>query len=378
MTNASGIYYVTNLPPGTYSIEVAKVGFKAVIKPEVVLHVEDVIQVNFEMAVGSVSETVTVQSETPGVELATSSIGDVVDSTTVRELPLNGRSWTDLANLEPGVTLIRDIVSNTNPQQRLGRGLGAQLSITGARPQGNNYVLNGININDYANASPGSIVGANLGADAIEEFSLITNNSEAELWPDFGWSDQRDHSLREPTNSMGVLTNSYVIVRWMHETILTGLNIPPFRRNQFGASAGGPILKDKTFIFGDYEGLRETLSTSLIDTVPSLAARAGNLSTGKITVGPAVQKFLGLYPLPNGPSFGDTAEFSVNGSQITRDDFFTIRVDHKMVKDTLSGSYSFDNAHNSQTDEFNNKSITSGTRRQVVSFEDVHVVSPLL
>jgi hypothetical protein len=377
VTNASGIYYVTNLPPGTYSIEVAKVGFKAVIKPEVVLHVEDVIQVNFEMAVGSVSENVTVQSETPSVELATSSIGNVVNSTTVRELPLNGRSWTDLAILEPGVTLIRAIVSNTNPQQRLGRGLGEQLSITGARPQGNNYVLNGININDYANASPGSIVGANLGADAIEEFSLITNNSEAEYGRTSGGvvsAITRSGTDQFHGTAYEFLRNSAVDAR----NYFDGITIPPFRRNQFGASAGGPIQKHKTFIFGDYEGLRETLSTSMVDTVPSLAARAGTLSTGKITVDPSVQKFLGLYPLPNGPNLGDTAEFSINGSQITRDDFFTIRVDRTMVKDTLSGSYTFDNAHNSQTDEFNNKLITSGTRRQVASFEYVHVVSPTI
>jgi hypothetical protein len=376
-TNASGIYYVTNLPPGTYSIAVEKVGFKAVIKPEVVLHVEDVIQVNFEMAVGSVSETVTVRSELSAVQLATSTIGDVVNSTTVRELPLNGRSWTDLANLEPGVTLIRAIVSNTNPQQRLGRGLGAQLSITGARPQGNNYVLNGININDYANASPGSIVGANLGVDAVEEFSLLTSNYAAEYGRTSGGvvsAITRSGTNQFHGTAYEFLRNSALDAR----NYFDGNKIPPFRRNQFGGSVGGPIQKDKTFIFGDYEGLRETLSTSMIDTVPSLAARAGTLSTGNIIVDPSVQKFLGLYPLPNGPSFGDTAEFSINGSQITRDDFFTVRVDHKLVKDTLSGSYSFDLAHNSQSDEFNNKVITSGTRRQVATFEHVHVLSPTL
>ena len=375
LTNQSGLYYIKDVPPGTYSLEVEKVGFKSVIKPDIVLHVEDVIQVNVEMAVGSVAETVTVQSEISGVQLSTSSIDDVVDSTTVRELPLNGRSWTDLAVLEPGVNFIRDMVPSTNPQQRLGRGLGDQLSITGARPQGNNYVLNGININDYANASPGSIVGANLGADAIEEFSLITSNSEANYGRTSGGvisAITRSGTNQFHGTGYEFLRNSAVDAR----NYFDGLKIPPFRRNQFGASAGGPIRKNKTFIFGDYEGLRETLSTSVVDTVPSLAARAGTLSTGNVTVDPSVQKFLALYPLPNGPSFGDTSEFSVNGSQITRDDFFTIRVDNKLAKDTLSGSYSFDKAHNSQTDEFKNKLVTSGTRRQVISFEDVHVVNP--
>src|SRR5258708_26474353 len=107
-TNATGSYYVTDVPPGTYRMELEKPGFKTVIKPDIVLHVQDALEVNFEMALGSISQSVTVEAGAPTVQLTSSSISAVVTSTTVVELPLNGRSWTDLASLQPGVNVIEN------------------------------------------------------------------------------------------------------------------------------------------------------------------------------------------------------------------------------------------------------------------------------
>jgi len=147
-TNESGTYYVTNLPSGTYRMEIEKNGFHTVTKTDIVLHVQDVVEIDFEMAIGSTSELVSVAAGTPDIQTTTSDVSSVVVGTKIRELPLNGRSWTDLANLEPGVSSI-----STQPQfagdsnSRGNRGFGAQISIHGSRPTENNYRLDGISLN---------------------------------------------------------------------------------------------------------------------------------------------------------------------------------------------------------------------------------------
>ncbi len=141
---------------------------------------------------------------------------------------------------------------------------------------------------------------------------------------------------------------------------------------------GGPIQKNKTFIFGDYEGVRQNLGITAVDTVPSVAARSGQLSTGNVNPDPAVARFISaFYPLPNGQDLGDTGVYSFAGSQITKEDFFTIKVDHTFSsKDSAAMSYMFDNNPSSQNDEFNNKIILSKTRRQMVSILETHIFSP--
>src|SRR5580704_4179026 len=145
-TNSQGIYNAPNLLPGTYETRITAAGFDSKAVSNVILTVGAQQVLNFSMKVGSVSERVQVSDIAPEVQLVSSTISNVVDSTTVRELPLNGRSWTDLATLQPGVTSIRAMVSVTSTD-RLGRGLGAELSVTGGRPQQNNYLMNGVSIN---------------------------------------------------------------------------------------------------------------------------------------------------------------------------------------------------------------------------------------
>jgi Carboxypeptidase regulatory-like domain/TonB-dependent Receptor Plug Domain len=178
-TNKDGFYTAPNLLPGSYEITVSGPGFATEVRKSVTLTVGAQQVVNVTMHVGAVTQTVQVAGTAEAVQLASSAITGSVNATTVLELPLNGRSWTDLANLQPGVAVIRDMVNVSSPD-RLGRGLGAQLTITGARPQQNNYLLNGISMNDYANGAPGSILGGNLGVDAVEQFSVLTSNYSAE------------------------------------------------------------------------------------------------------------------------------------------------------------------------------------------------------
>src|SRR5579864_7696484 len=178
-TNAEGIYSAPNLLPGTYQVTVSAAGFQKTVQSGVVLTVGAQHVLNLSLNVGSVNQTVEVTTEAPEIQLASSTINGDISSNTISQLPLNGRSWTSLATLQPGVQSIHDMALTTS-HDRLGRGLGDQMSIDGGRPQQNNYLLNGVSINDYSNQAPGSILGENLGADAVSEFTILTSNYSTE------------------------------------------------------------------------------------------------------------------------------------------------------------------------------------------------------
>src|SRR5437899_3330266 len=228
------------------------------------------------MKVGAASEKIVVTTEAPAMHLVTSELSAVVNATTVRELPLNGRSWTDLAALQPGVDTIQTQPSFTVGADRGNRGFGQQLTISGARPQQNNYRLDGVSLNDYANGAPGSVLGGSLGVDAIQEFSVLTSNYSAEYGKTSG--GVVNAVTRSGTNSFHgsayeFFRNSALDAR----NFFDGPTIPPFKRNQFGGAIGGPIIQNHTFFFADYEGIRQSKGISTLAFVPSQNARNGLL-----------------------------------------------------------------------------------------------------
>src|ERR1700726_625368 len=327
-TNAQGLYSMPNLLPGNYQESVSASGFETAVRNRIVLAVGSQMVSNIEMKVGAINERVEVSDQPPDLQLETSAISSSTDSQTIVELPLNARSWTDLAQLQPGVSTIRAMaaVSSTD---RLGRGYGVELSVSGGRPQQNNYLLDGISINDYTNQAPGSILGGNLGVDAVSEFSVLTSNQGAEYGRTSGGvisAITRTGTNRFHGSAYEFLRNSALDAR----NYFDPPKIAPFRRNQFGISAGGPIQRDKPFVFADYEGLRQSLGLSVVDNVPSLDARNGQLTTGNVTVDPFVKPYLAFYPLPNvplpnGQVPGDTGIFSFSGSAVTTENYFTTR-----------------------------------------------------
>jgi len=377
-TDTAGFYTAPNLLPGNYEITATATGFATEVQTGITLTVGDQQVLNLRMRVGRVTERVEVTSEAPTVQLGSSVIGDVVDSTTVRELPLNGRSWTDLAALQPGVDPIQ-----TQPgilHGRGNRGFGAQVEISGTRPQQNNYRLDGVSLNDYANGGPGNVLGENLGVDAIEEFSVLTTNYSAEYGKSSG--GVVNAITRSGTNQFHgsvyeFIRNSALDAR----NFFDSSRIPPFKRNQFGASAGGPLRKDRTFVFGDYEGIRQSLGVTSVVTVPSAAARAGSLSTGTVVVSPGAQKYLGLFALPNRRLVppGDTGIFAVEEQQRVSADYFTVRVDHRIAeKDSLFGTYVFDNTPLTTPDNYNDVLVGYLTKRQILVLEETHTVNSTL
>jgi Carboxypeptidase regulatory-like domain/TonB-dependent Receptor Plug Domain/TonB dependent receptor len=380
LTDPAGFYTAPNLLPGSYEITATASGFSTEVQTGVTLTVGAQQVLNFTLKVGTVTEKIQVAGEAPTVQLATSSLSAVVNSATVRELPLNGRSWTDLATLQPGVSGIQTQAAFAAGPDRGRRGFGAQISISGARPQQNNYRLDGISLNDYANGAPGSVLGGNLGVDAIEEFSVLTSNYSAEYGKTSG-------GVVNAITHSGTNQFHGSVYEFLRNSALDARNffdkgsIPPFKQNQFGASADGPIRRDRTFLFGDYEGIRNSKGITQVNTVPSPAARAGNLSTGTVAVDPSAQKYLGLYPLPNGPILppGDTGIFSFAGQQVVNENFSTTRVDQRFSqKDSLFGSYMYDDTSFTAPDSLNDLLNGHHTNRQVVVLEEDHIFTPNL
>jgi hypothetical protein len=375
-SNADGFYTVPNLLPGTYSVIAKRSGF-ATAETQVILTVSAQRVVNVTMHIGSITEVVKVQTEVPEVELASSEISNVVNGTTIRELPLNGRDWTQLATLEPGIASIR-----TQPAVGAGdrgqRGFGTQMTVNGGRPAQNNYRLDGTSINDYSNSAPGSVLGTDLGSDAVAEFSVLSSTYPAEYGRSSG-------GVINAITRSGTNTFHGSVYEFLRNSALDASNYfdttkPPFKRNQFGVTAGGPIIKDRTFIFGNYEGLRQSLGITQVNTVPTQTARAGHLSGGDITVDPKVVPYLPIWPLPNSGSCSgvcDVGIFKLSGQQVTPENYFTTRVDHKFsINDAVDGTYMHDSATISQPDELGRKVTGYTTRRQLVTIEENHIFTP--
>jgi Carboxypeptidase regulatory-like domain/TonB-dependent Receptor Plug Domain/TonB dependent receptor-like, beta-barrel len=390
-TNGEGFYSAPNLLPGMYQAKFSAKGFKTEARSGIALTVGATEVLDVTMKVGTAVETVQVTGEAPAVQLATSDISAVVNATTVRELPLNGRSWTDLATLQPGVDAIHTQPDFAAGTDRGNRGFGQQLTISGARPQQNNYRLDGVSLNDYANGAPGSVLGGNLGVDAIQEFSVLTSNYSAEYGKTSGGvvnAITRSGTNQIHGSAYEFLRNSRLDAR----NYFDAGNIPPFKRNQFGGAIGGPILRDRTFFFADYEGIRQSKGISTLAFVPSQNARMGLLcsnpagadpsnpcTTTQITVDPSAAAYLTFYHLPNGPILGngDTGKFTFAGQQIVNENFLTARVDHKVSNsDSLFGTYMFDRTPYASPDGLNNVEFTTLTSRQFAALEETHIFSP--
>jgi len=392
-TDKDGQYNAPNLLPGSYEITATAQGYATSVQHDITLAVGATQIVNLVLKSGEVSEKIVISVAPPSMDLSSSSISGNVDATTMRDLPLNGRDWTQLATLQADVDTVPVQQPNGVNAPRGNRGYGNQMTISGTRPQQNNYRLDGVSFNDYSNGAPGSVVGVDLGVDAIREFSVLTTNYSAEYGRASG--GVINAITRSGGNDFHVslyefLRNSALDAR----NFFDGSAPPPFKRNQFGASGGGPIRKDKTFFFANYEGLRQSLTNTSVNTVPSPAARSGNLcappdcsTTTTVAVDPQAARYLAFWPAPNGglicpfascaPGTGDTGIFTTQIATATSEDFFTTRIDHRIGdRDSLFGTYVFDKASVLAPDPLNLWVDSNLSRRQTVSIEENHIFSP--
>ena len=274
-TNSSGLYTLVNILPAEYNVSVSAQGFRTATS-KVTITVGSQQVMNLTLTVGEMSQTVEVTGAAPVIELANATISGNVQSEQIVELPLNGRDWAQLATLEPGVATVRPHEAVDAPGGST-RGLGMQMTVNGARPQQNVYRLNGVIVNDYSNAGPGNVLGGNLGVDAVQEFSVLTSNYSAEYG--FTSGGVINAITKSGTNALHGSLYEFVRNKAFDASDFfdnaAGLPKAPFVRNQFGASGGWKVLKDKAFLFGDYEGLRQVKSISQQAKVLTSAFRNG-------------------------------------------------------------------------------------------------------
>jgi Carboxypeptidase regulatory-like domain len=346
-TNAEGIYVLPNLPPGPYRVQVSKIGFKTLIKPDIVLNVQDSLSINFTLLIGAFHEIVTVQGGAPLVNSENATVSTVVDRQFAENLPMNGRSFQTLIDLTPGV-----VVTATSSTEN------GQFSVNGQRTESNYWMVDGVSANigiGALSSTPGNGVGGTLGAfsalggtnslvsvDAMQEFRVQTSTYA----PEFG---------RTPGGQISIATRSGTN-RW-HGTIFDYLrndvfdasnwfngytNVPPLpkakeRQNDFGGTFSGPILKDTTFFFFSYEGLRLRLPETALTDVPDQLAREEAI--------PAMQPYLRAYPIP-APNKQDIspgiAPFNASYSNPASLDAYSLRLDHRLRERwSLFGRYNY-------------------------------------
>jgi len=340
VSDERGRYLAPLLQPGEYEIQVALPGFQSVTRRGIRLAVGQNAVVDVKLDVGQVTNQVEVVADANPINLTSAALSGLVNDKEIRDLPLNGRSFQQLALLQTGVTAAlaagSDVVGGRTPK----------ISINGARPEQNNFLLDGTDINNVYNKTPGSSAGVLLGVDAILEFQVLTNAYSAEFGRSAG--GQINAVTRSGENSVHgsvfeFLRNSALDAKDFFDAKTKP--IPPFKRNQFGATLGGPIARDKTFYFLAYEGLIERLGVSGATFVPDANARRGIIDGRTVQLHPQVGPYLALFPLPNARALsGGIGEYLFSGKQPTDEHFVQGRIDHHFSnKNAVFTRYTFDN-----------------------------------
>ena len=398
-TDPTGNYRVLSLPIGLHEIRAEKEGFQAAVRTGIKLDVGEEAVVDLRLAVSGTKQEIMVSGEVPVVNTTTASVSGLVGEREVKDLPLNGRSFDDLITLNPGTINYTDMRSpNTTTSN------GNAFAVDGQKPGDNETLLNGV---EYTGSSqlavtPGGVSGYLLGIDAVREFNLQTGTYGAE----YGKRSGAQVSVVTQSGSNALHGTIYEFLR---NNVLDTRNYfdqgstEPFKQNQFGGSLGGPIKKDRLFLFGNYEGFRQRLSVTSVSFVPDAEARLGYLPCSPTGVGgprclsgnPAgtatqvaepdspILNYMSLWPTPDVETTGTyatssgTAKSFNDPKQSIREDFGTLRADYNLSRrDTLSASYTVDdgNALIPLADPLFASALDVGS--QVISLQETHVLSP--
>ncbi len=377
LTDESGRFDAASLPVGSYAVKVEKNGFRGTEKTGISLVLGQRETVEVVLQVGDVSQTVHVESAPTVVMVSTEDVSGLVGEQQVKDLPLNGRSYDQLLMLNPGIV-------NYTSQRAGGIGtsnsvVGNMFSASGRRPQENLYLLNGVEFTSASeiNNTPGGVSGQLLGVDAVREFSVVKDTYGAEY-------GKRPGAQVNIATASGTNLLHGSVYEFLRNSALDARNffdhgdIPGFRRNVFGGSVGGPIRTDKTFVFANYEGFRQSLGLSGLSLVPDDTSRAKAV--------PSIQPLLALWPVANGEEIltstgapSGIAKAYSNPDQRIREDFGTARLDHTFTeRDSLAAVYTADDsqAHSPSSNPFTFVDVF--LREQVISLSETHVFSPNL
>jgi len=416
VSDDEGRYNVPELELGGYEVEAGLAGFQTAVRSGITLTVGRHAVVDLVLSIGEISERVVVTGEAPTVETTSSTISGLVDAQKIRDLPLNGRSFSDLALLQMGVSKLNVIASG----QGATSGFGTKISVSGARPSANSFLLDGNFVNDTMNNTPGGSTGLFLGVETLREFAVLTNTYSAEYGQSMGGiinAVTKSGSNELHGSAFYFHRNDNLDARNFFDTDpsnpLERSSPPEFKRHQFGGTIGGPIVTNKTFVFGGYEGLREGLGRTLIGGTLTEEARQGIFPVRDPSTNPNCDELIefggfldsGLnrcvVPLggatePGGPSISDymiffppvnssvprtpedgIGEYILTRTRVSRQDNFVIKLDHNFSdSDSMFGRYTFDDA------DVNNPGTNFAgvfqTRSQYITLEEKHIFSPTL
>jgi len=372
-TGNAGRYQVFSLPIGDYEVRASKQGFAEEIRTGIRLVVGEDANVDFALHVGEISQQIKVNSDARLVNVTAWDISGLVGEQQIKDLPLNGRSYDLLLPLNPGIV-------NFTSEKTGGTGISNSttannFAVSGNRPQQNLFLLNGVEYTGAAenNMQPGGTSGMLLGVDAVREFNVQRDSYSVELG-------------KRPGGQVIIVTQSGsnqwhgAVFEFLRNSVLDAPNFfdqgsaPAFQRNQFGAALGGPIQKDKTFVFGNYEGFRQNLHQTSAAFVPDAASRAAAV--------PSVKPLLNLWPTPpaGAPDFNGIAEVFSSPLQTIREDFGTVRLDRTFSpRDSFSTIYTIDDGGDVTATPVNPFSTDIlNLREQVLSLEETHVFSPVM
>jgi Carboxypeptidase regulatory-like domain len=371
ITDQAGRYELVALPIGHYDVRAKKTGFAERVRTGLSLVVGQDATVDLSLPVGNVNEQVKVVADAPIVNATTQDISGLVGEKEVKELPLNGRSYDLLVTLNPGIV-------NFTWEKTGGIGVsnsttGNNFAVSGNRPQQNLFLLNGVEFTGAAenNMQPGGPSENLMGVEAVREFNVLRDSYGAE----YG---------KRPGGQVSIVTQSGTnqlhgsVYEFLRNNALDAPNYfdqgsaPPFQRNQFGAAVGGPIQKDKTFFFANFEGFIQNLHQTSVAFVPDLASRAAAVAS--------VKPLLNLWPTPtpSDPDFSGIAQVSSSPLQTIREYFGTARFDRTFsAKDNFSAVYTIDDGADFTPTTINPYSTDIlNLREQVLSLDETHVFSP--
>jgi hypothetical protein len=340
-TDTAGEYRFAGLPTGKYSLRIEKTGFQSQIRQGIELTSAAEVTINSQLAIGDFSQETTVNASAAAIDSTTSTVNGLVPEQSLSELPLDNRDLFSAVTLEPGVA-----PNPSSAPSLLSNGKAGQVAINGIRPSMTNVLIDGMDATDPVfGYSPAGASGFFLGLNELEEVQVLTQTFNAEYAGHGGavidmttksGSNQFHGSLWELHRDASLDAKNYFD--------LAANPIPPFVRNQFGAGIGGPLNRDRTFFFLNYEGFREVQASTAIATVPDALAHQGLLPSAAnpsacsntnpngcvaIPMNPLIQPFLSLLPVSNGPDNGDgTGELITANKGSTREDHGMVRIDH--------------------------------------------------
>lgn len=383
-TNRNGNFTLAALPIGRQTVTAEKSGFKQAVRTAIELVVGEDLELNLQLEVGNFSQRITVRAGAAPVSASTADVSGLVGERLVKDLPLNGRDWDNLITLNPGAISFNLKSAGTTTSN------GNTFTVSGRRPMDNLVLLNGV---EYMGASlvgvtPGGVSGGLLGIDAVREFNVLTNSYGAEY-------GKRSGAQVSVVTQSGTNELHGSVFEFLRNNAVDARNyfdqgaVPPLRRNQFGGALGGPLKKDRLFLFGNYEGFRQVLSQSSVAVVPDQSARQGLLPDATGTprpvsgLQPSMLNYFSFWPTPNGPELlangkpSGTALAFNSPRQRIREDFGTLRSDYDpRAQDSFSFSYTIDDGEN--TTPLGDPLFGSdlALRSQVASARATHVFSP--